>query len=60
MKNKIVKICKDYNWNFKGKTSKGWTVENNLVNGNIITSPTLEGLYNCMQKWIVEKENKNQ
>lgn len=56
MKRKIMKLCNDYNWSFKGKTSKGWAVENNLINGNIITSPTLEGLYNCMKKWIVEKD----
>lgn len=56
MKNKIIKICEEYNWTFKGKTSKGWTVENNLLNGHIITSPTLEGLYNCMTKWIVKKD----
>ena len=56
MKNKILKICKDYNWTFKGKTSKGWTVENNLIKGHIITSPTLEGLYNFMKKWIVKNK----
>ena len=56
MKDKIMKICKDYNWTFKGKTHKGWTVENNLVSGHIITSPTLEGLYNCMKKWVIEKD----
>ena len=55
MKNKIIKICEEYNWAFKGKTRKGWTVENNLKDGHIITSPTLEGLYNCMIKWIVKK-----
>ena len=55
MKTKIIKIYEEYNWTFKGKTSKGWTVENNLVKGNIITSPTLEGLYNCMKKWIIKE-----
>lgn len=57
MKSKIIKICNDYNWTFKGETRKGWTVENNLISGNVITSPTLEGLYNCMKKWIVEGNN---
>lgn len=56
MKNKIIKICKEYNWTFKGKTSNGWAVENNLLDGYIIVSPTLDGLYNCMKKWIIEKD----
>jgi hypothetical protein len=55
MKNKILKLCAEHDWTFKGKTFKGWEVENNNKEGHVITSPTLEGLYRCMNKWIVNK-----
>lgn len=54
MKNKILKLCEKYDWTFKGKTFKGWEVENNNKKGHIITSPTLDGLYRCMEKWVIK------
>ena len=56
MKNKILNLCEKYNWTFKGKTFRGWEVECNSVKGHTIASPTLEGLYRCMRKWVVVNE----
>lgn len=52
MKDKILKLCEDHNWSLVGKTSKGWTVQDNKLSGHVITSPTLGGLYRCMLKWL--------
>lgn len=49
---RIEEVVNKYGYTFRGKTIHGYAVEKD---GHLIQSPTLEGLYRCFRKWVIDK-----
>ena len=51
-KDKIIKLADQYGFDFVGKNNKGnYELHSRKLNGHVISSPTLQGLKNCLEKW---------
>ena len=51
-KNQIIRLSDKYGFDFNGKNRKGdYELSSRTLDGHIITSPTLQGLKNCLERW---------
>lgn len=51
-KDKIIKLADKMGFDFKGKNRKDeYELHSRTLDGHIISSPTLIGLKNCLEKW---------